>query len=462
MFLLLFTLALLIANIYCFFKKKYLYLFIPCMLFLPEYYGIDFSNSLPVLSVTRMMYIVFFLYAFLNHRRTFSMKTLSSQNIRSYIFLGVYFFFRVMSNLYFFPTSFHAGKTILSIIIEQLFLLIALYCLAPSTDEIDTIIKCIVWTAAALFIIGFFESITGIRPFDSLYTVTRIMMNEYYVRLGLLRAVTTMGMPGFFSNVCLMILPLTFYLYNKFSDNKYLAIIVLDIITGIHSGTRAFFFFMPIIVIIYIIFIFISKKYRLRCIKNFVIILTLLGIIIGIASLSSPYLKYYYSGYAKSLLNEVGFNYDLDSDAPPGVEGYGKNIKKEGETGGTFSRLVQLSGIEYALSINPLFGLGSDAIAKNRVKYFRKGQWRVSKAIDLGLVEIIMLEGILGLIGYVCLFIFLFSFNGKNKNTLNSHLFFLLVLSYLFSTLSTANMPGFLIMIIALSMKFRVSKTPPY
>ena len=45
-FFALFTLALIIANVYCFKSKIYLYLFVPCMLFLPGYYGIELSGPL--------------------------------------------------------------------------------------------------------------------------------------------------------------------------------------------------------------------------------------------------------------------------------------------------------------------------------------------------------------------------------------------------------------------------------
>ncbi len=453
MFLILFSSTLLIANIYCFFKKKYLYLFIPCMLFLPEYYGIELSNSLPILTVSRIMYIVFYFYAFIHHKRRINVKkALTSPIPKHYLILVFYFILRILSNLYYITSSMQAAKTILSIVFEQLLLLIALYCLFPSRGEIDTTIKCIVWSAAILFIIGIIESTTYLRPFDSLYTVSRVMLNEHYVRMGLLRSVTTMGMPGRFSNVCLLILPLSLYLFNVTGKYRYIGIIFLDILAGIHSGARAYFFFIALIFLFYTVLAIRSQKTLICHARGISIILAALIITVVVSSAFNPYLKYYYTGYAKSLLNEVGFDFDLDADAPDGVMGYGQNAKTEEETGGITSRLVQLSGIEYSLMKNPLFGLGNDAISKHKIQYFRLGKWRDFNSVDLGLVEIIMFEGILGLLGYFCLFIFILLCINFKHSTAKDYLLILLTFSYLLTTLSTSNMQNYLILIAAYAM----------
>ena len=104
-FLSTFTLALHIANIYCFIKKKYLYLFIPCMLFLPDYYGGEISDSLPLLTASRTMFVIFFIYAWINRRRNLSFKNFRLKELpREYLFLAAYFVLRIVSNLYYVTT----------------------------------------------------------------------------------------------------------------------------------------------------------------------------------------------------------------------------------------------------------------------------------------------------------------------------------------------------------------------
>lgn len=110
-FFALFTLALIIANVYCFKSKKYLYLFVPCMLFLPGYYGIELSESLPLITMTRIMFVVFYIYTFINKRRTFKTSGHSYKSLpKAYYLLLGYFVLRIASNLYYITTYGQAIK----------------------------------------------------------------------------------------------------------------------------------------------------------------------------------------------------------------------------------------------------------------------------------------------------------------------------------------------------------------
>ncbi len=448
-FLIIFSLALIIANIFFFKKKRYLELFIPCMLFLPEFYGIDFSASLPLLTFTRIMYIVFYIYTIFNRKRNINLKNLNIRSIsKEYWLLFGYFFFRIISNLYYVTTYRWSVTAIFAILFEQLLLLIAIYVLEPSHDDFIAIVKAIVFAATILFAVGIFESFTSIRPFKYLYTVARTIHFDHYVRLGLLRSTATFAMPNFFGNMCLWVTPLIFYLHKLTGQKRYLFVFFLDLLAVIHSGCRSDMLFILFVSAVYILFSIKDKDQFVSNIKNAAFIILALAAWMILLSVFDDHYRYFYTGTIKSLLNVVGFNFDLNANAPSGVDGYGTNEL------GVESRTFQFSGIKYALSVSPLFGLGTGCQVRGDIIYYYLGQWRSIRSIDMGIVEIICSEGLIGLIGYVLLFAFigfiLFQLFIK-KAVAREELVMatLMVLAYLLSTLSTTNIVPYLMLICA-------------
>lgn len=434
MFLFVFSIILFILNIICFVKKKYLYLFIPCMLFLPAYYGFEFNSTFPILTITRIMFLIFYLYAFINKRRnlSFSIKNIHSISVPYKLLIG-YFVLRLISNLYYVTTYGQAAKTFFLIIFEQLLFLIAIYILAPTRNELNTVVKIVIWVASLLFLIGIFESYTYTRPFDALYTVSRHVMNEHYVRLGFLRATTTFGMPGMYANMCVMILPLILYMYRKEMHKRYLFSAGLCFLAIIHAGSRSDLLYLIPILGIYFIYVLREKHDRLIFLKNLLAVLASVFIFIVAVSVIYPSARYYYSGTGKSLLNEVGFHFDLSEDAPEGSKGYGANSMR-----GSISRTQQFTGLIYTSRINPFFGLGSGAQVRGDVQYYWCKKWRVVKSYDLGIVEIYCDEGAVGLLGILLLLSY-FAFLSRKKPA-----FQLLLVTYILTTLNTVNMFSYL------------------
>ena len=452
----LFSSLLIVANVYFFVKKKYIYLFIPCILFLPDYYGIDFSNSLPIITVSRLMYLIFFLYALLYHKRRPSFKDIKSiLCFREYRLLVIYFLFRIISNLYYINSYSSSIKTIFSVIFEQLLLIIAFYMLELNKTELNTIIKVIVWTAAVFYVIGIFESFTFIRPFDSLYTVSRDVLNDHYIRLGLLRATTTLGLPGIYGNMCILTFPLIMYMYSLTQQNRYIVISFLNINANIQSGSRSDLFFLIIVLVVYIVYVIRGNERRKILLKNSLLIFAAMGISITILSVTNPRISYFYLTTGKSLLNEIGFNYNLSESAPLDVAGYGEN-----EESGTNSRLAQFSGISYTLKRNPLFGLGAKAPMRGDVQIYSYNHWHPSHTYDVGYVEILCDEGLFGFLGYISLFIsiIIISINRtvQKKSNNCSRCIDLLIFSYLICMLSTANMYTFLFVIILIQLNYEL------
>jgi hypothetical protein len=429
------------------------------MLFLPDYYGIELSESFPILTVTRMMLVVFCIYALVNRKKPLIPKNIHiSQIPKRYYLLAGYFILRILSNLYYVGVHNQALKVIISIIFEQLFFLYSIYLLSLSKAEIDRLLIVIVWVSAMFYVIGIFESLTYIRPFDSLYTVSRYILNEKYIRLGFLRSTTTFGIPGIFANMCTLSFPIILFVYNMTKKKRYLTICFYNILSTIHSGCRSNIFFFIAIFVFYLVYVLYNKADKISFLKNATIIILSLTITISTLCMINPLYRYFYFGSGKALLNEIGFDFDLDEGAPDGVLGYGPNSGRGfAYSGGVNSRKLQLSGIPYALNYNFLFGLGSGALDRDEVKYLYINTWIDCKTIDLGIVEVIIYEGFLGAISFLMLFIFLFiqAYRMKNVSPLYRRLFQLMIVSYLLSSLSTVNMMHYLMLFTFLILFYK-------
>lgn len=432
-----FTILLQIANVYCFIKKKYLYLFVPCMLFLPDYYGFEIS-SLPLITASRIMYVIFYIYAWLNRRRNIDILEFRFKELpKEYLFLAGYFVLRLITNFYYVSTYGQAVKTILIIIFEHLFLLLAVYILAPKKEEIIALIKVIVWAATFLFVMGIIQSIISENPFYALYTIGRNLYVCDYYRLGLLRATATMYAPSIYGNMCILMLPFILYLYEIKLEKRYLLILGLDILALIHSGSRADILFLFVVIFTYFIYVLKGKDRRIQFLKNAGVVIAAFVIYIGIACLCSPGLKYYYLGTAKSLLNEVGFDFDLSEGAPESNTNFGENQD------GSISRIRQFTGMYYVAKRNPIFGMGSGAPQRGDVQvywHFSNGtdKWFKILTYDVGIVEIFCDEGIVGLLGVCSLLVYIFIKSRGNK------FFKLAIICYMLTALSAGNMYAFL------------------
>lgn len=452
MFLFVFTICLIILCLVTFQNNKFPNLFFASIIFLPNYYGIEISYTLPLITASRIMYCIFFVYVFKNKRKKIM---LSKEDIisfyKEYRYFVLYFAFRMISNLSYIFSYSQAIKAISSLIFEQLFLLLGIYLLDLTNEEIISIIKTIVNTAFAFFIIGIIESISFFRPFDYLYTVSRYMLNDHYIRLGLLRATTTFGIPNFYGNMCVMILPLILFLYDKYKRKTYLIIAVTDFFAIIHSGCRADIIFFVLIIFIYFLGVVRKPERKKSFFINLFFSLLSVAIIISLLSLISPYCRYFYLGTFKSVLNEFGFNFDLNANLPDGVSGYGAN-----SVDATQSRIFQFSGIIYALKTNPLFGIGAGADQRNEIMYYSKGIWKNVPTFDIGYVEIIMTEGLIGFCGYILLFYFLIrnAFSKDHENSSYSKAVIIqLITTYLLCMFSSANMFSILILYIIIIIR---------
>lgn len=447
MFLFIFSIALVIASIFFIKKRRFIAFFFPMMLFLPDYYGFEISPALPLLTVKRILYIVLYIYIFLVYRKKKTTATKKISITPPIILVMLYFVLRISSNIYYIFVYRQAAKTILLIIFELLLLFVALSVASLSGEQYFSIVKAVIFASAIMYVLGIAESFTGYRIVDSLYTVNRFMINDHYIRAGLLRATVSLALPNYYGNFCVLTLPLIMYLYENTKSRLYLVFGFLNALACIHSGARSSFVFMIAIVGVASLLHIHDKKRILKYIKHTVFIALSLITFILVLSLASNKYRYYYTSSGKSVLNMFGFEFDLDKGAPEGSDGFGSNEKA------IMSRTAQFSGIAYVAGINPIFGLGSGAQIRGDIQYFWNGYWKTFRTYDVGYVEVFAEEGAIGWIACIMLFSSLFIILvpqvKENESKLPSYLL-LSIIAYFMCMLSSANMWQFLFFYIIL------------
>ena len=85
-------------------------------------------------------------------------------------------------------------------------------------------LKAVVYGCGVISAFGIAESLTRIRLADYLYTVDREMLNDHYIRLGILRATTTFGLSNLFAFYLTVMAPLIFLLWRQTGHKRYMLI----------------------------------------------------------------------------------------------------------------------------------------------------------------------------------------------------------------------------------------------
>ena len=421
-------------------KKRFFEFFFPMFLFLPDYYGLEISGALPILTVKRILILVLLVYVFVLYRNRF-FALIKGYGIKSiHTLLILYFVARIGSNIRYITTYGQPLKTILSIIVEEAVLLVAFQMASPDEEECNSIIKSVVYSSAVMFALGIVESITDLRLTDALYTVSRYMLDAHYYRLGFLRSTVTMGLPSIYGNYCVMAFPLILYAYEHTKQKRFLFILLLAIMACIHSGSRAAMLFGGGMAVLGG-FVYCKEPKRLMLyLKNALIVVGSVFGLVCVLSVLSPQFETYYMGTARALLNEVGLDFEMEGEEEF-KETFGPNAN------GTLSRKAQLYGIPYVAGINFLFGLGSGAQNRGEICYYFHGEWKACYTYDIGFVQTFADEGLLGWIGYGSLFVALFVICARRYSNSKAYRYFALgLIAYLFCMLASANMQSILLM----------------
>lgn len=418
-------------------SKVVISLFFFFYLILPEYFALEISASLPLLTASRILIVLLFLLVIYFDFGKIRLKTQSKA-------LGFYFFIIILVNCLHLKDCFSDSvKCIASVIMEQWLLILLVVQILDSREKIERAVDAMVWASGLIGILAMFETVTGVNVFYFLTTTKRDMLQSAFFRMGMLRAEGPFGHSVYLGTYCVCMIPFALYFYETKRKKRYLLIAMANMIGTFASGSRG----QILILALVLIYIFGKKKPSIK--MKYIRLMLVMVPVATVALLVVPTLREMFFNTMKSVLAALGFSFSLTD--------YGANST------GWNSRIWQLSGFLHLYKENSLFfGLGYGCQVRGLVYYFWDGVWRQINTFDVGYVGIAMQYGLFGLIAYMGLF-------GSNLrkglrlgskqdiyNMNNTFVFF--YVAYMLNLLSTVGVESMLFLVLGIHFAYiRVS-----
>lgn len=353
---------------------------------LPSYFALEISSSFPLLTASRIVLLLLLIGYTLNKKGKVVLKTVYISRQKNY--LTIYFVCLIIANMAYITKTTEAIKQLFSIVLEQLIVLWIIVKILDSRGRINRALELMVYTSGVVAIISIIGTIIGKNPFEYLNTVQRTMLISNYTRLGFLRATAGFGHAVYYGAYNAVMIPVTMYfIENAKRKTGYAMCLGLQIIALFLANSRG-----SILAVLFVGLIMLITK-RKKQLQKYRFYFVVGAVVIILLFAGSSQIREYAQGVYKSLVN-VFF-----SDGSV-VDNYGRNSE------GVLSRLTQLSSIQATLKQNPLFGLGAGAQNRGVVSVLRSnGTWGITNTFDSALVSIVCQYGIVGLIGYLALYI---------------------------------------------------------
>lgn len=425
-------------------------LFFALYVVMPNYFALELSGSLPLLTINRALLLLVGLMLVIRHRskllniRSFRLKDLKALLLRDPMLrvgLLIYLGLMLTANLAFLlqiPSA--TIRAMFTLIVEQYVLVWVLTVVIDTREKLLQCLKVLVCSAGVVGVISIISVIIDYNLFHHLNVVSRQMMMSTYYRRGVLRASAGFGHPVYYGAFCAVILPLNMYLVEEseklWQNLLYGGCMVANLAGLCLSNSRgsllAFGCMMVVIIPIKLI-----MRFRLKDIVRYVAVFAVaLALLYGVSS-TTPAGTGYLKDIANSVLTEIfpmpedttsvekpgAQNPDdsaqapenpddsADATAPTDAAPEDPDTPQEkpkpdfgSNKNGVWSRTVQLSGIRWTLQRSPLFGFGFEAQKRGAVQYeFRPGVWWSTGTFDIAVVSIIGQHGLVGLLAYLCL-----------------------------------------------------------
>lgn len=429
-------------------NKKYILFFMTFYPVLPDYFALELGGSLPLLKVSRILLLILMICVVLRNKKIKLMKK-SLKRVGLYWGILIYFVARILANGYYVTSLSAAINTEFTIIVEQLLLMVMIYQVVSTEEDVYECVKNLVYASGVIAIVSIVNVLIGSNLFYRLSTISRSVLMTSTVRMGIVRAEATFGHPVYYAMYCALITPLALYVW-QIERKKLIpgGILGLNIIAALLTESRGTI--VVLLGLILVVLLITDRKTRRKILGGGII-----GIaVMVLASILAPSVAKQFSNIIKSVMIAFG-------DSNEVIENFGGN-----STTGLSSRVIQLSGIVWMLMHNAIFGLGASCHMRGKLSYYKSGRWFQRNTIDNGYVAYFVEEGLLGGIACFSLFYSLLRSSCKRttfknfKNLNNS--FFLCFLSYVAVMLSVADVSQLLWVIIALYIIYNKKSQKPF
>ena len=399
-------------------------------LILPEYFALEISGSLPLLTAQRVL--ILSLFASVLKRREGKIR------IRSVSNLHLFFAFMVLLNfVHIKDAPADVIKSLFSLVFEEVFLILLLTNLVKTRGDIIRMLRWVVYGSMFVSTMAIIEALSGQNPFYILTTVSRQMLQTTYFRSGIRRAEGPFGHPVYLAvyNTCMI--PFCSFFYDFTKKKKYLAAIVLNIISCILTVTRG----TMLIMMFMLVLIYSSKSKRTRNLYKRIMVYLLPLLLLSFAI---PQVRNFASETLNSVLASFGLRIGDTAE---------RNIL------GLSSRIGQLSGVIYLYNHGGiLFGFGPNAQIRGMSYYLNtiSGLWNQVTSFDVGYIGNIIEYGTIGLLAYIFLYYQLVKMSAMDKKNPLWQAFHYFYISYLFCLLSTTGIHSMFWFVTALMIAYSV------
>lgn len=394
-------------------KQNILYSFVFLYAILPEYLAIEISDSLPLLTASRIILILLILYALIKKGRIFNQKRslLFMKRTKLYLPFVAFFICEIVVYVPYFSNLNSIKELILSFV-EKFILVICISRLIDNEKQIEKCIRVIVLAAVLVSGVGIFENILGSNFVYYLNTASRELLMSSYERLGTLRAEVSFGHPISLSMYLLIIIPLVMYNFEKHRSNMKNGIILVLVVTCLLlTISRA------TIIIFFLSVPFIIHKKDKKSKRKYYYMLIICCLMMSFIYMIKPDIMLSFKSIVFATLNAIGFDFE--------VSDFGRNADAN------LSRLAQLSLVPYTLKTSPFWGGGVEYIFNNTVKLVYQGTVTVATSIDNEYIGILVEKGIIGLSCKVWLYMKLMLVSHKlKKDDILNHAFFYSFVTY--------------------------------
>lgn len=420
-------------------NKKFIIFFMAFYPILPDYFSIELGGGMPLLKASRILLLILLLcVCFRNKKIILIRKPLKATGL--YWPLIIYFAARILANGYYVSNLSDAINTEFTVIVEQLILIVLICQIIQDQEDVYLCVKTIVDASGIIAVISIINVLIGSNLFYSLNTVSRNVLMESTVRMGIIRAEATFGHPVYYAMYCALIIPLALYMWQNERRRWNGCILGLNIVAAFLTESRGT---IVVLLALLLVFILITDKKTRNKIFCAGCVIACLAVFVSFAV---PTVSQQFTNIIKSIIIAFG-------DSGETIENFGGNSST-----GLSSRMIQLSGISWMLIHNAVFGLGASCHTRGKLSYRINGVWQVRDTIDNGYVGYFVEEGLLGGIACFSLFYSLLKSSWKKatfKNSRNmNNSFFLCFVSYVAVMLSVADVSQLLWVIIALYITY--------
>lgn len=413
-------------------------LFFSLYLVLPDYFALEISESLPLITASRIILLVWVGGYLIKKKYKISFKLCSNRRIDRAI--KIYVIGMIIVNICNFGIAFAPSfKEILSIFLEKYIVVLIISKTITSRQRFIKALKILVYSSGVVAFVTIIGCLLGTNFFYYLTTTKREMLQASFVRLGLLRAEAGFGHAVYYGAYCLLMIVISGYLLRlvkKTYERRLLfCVMIFDIVALLLSNSRGSLVAGLIIATLYLLRN--GKKYTASRVE--IGLVALFGV--GILSLASMKIR----GFISKIFLSIVAIFDKSIQ----LANYGAN------SNGMKSRFAQLQSFTYVLKNRPLFGFGARVIERQSIKVNWLGNMLPLSTIDMGVVYTVSQYGYIGLIIeiYLCYILLRYLIKGYRKDLI-LEMFLMLIITYLIELLTISGIDNVFWVIIGLIVAY--------